>query len=106
VGWVVRIALAAPECPEEHDRPRQAELVPERVDGGCDVAEILRDQRQVAKLAFDRAEELGAGASPPAPALRRRVPRRNRPVGDEAAEVVDAGEVDELQRAPEPLAPP
>ena len=46
------------------------------------------------------------GPRPPASALRRRVPRRNRPVGDEAAEVVDAGEVDELEGAPEPLAPP
>ena len=106
VGRVVRVALAAAERPEEHDHPRQPELVAERVDRRRDVAEILRDQRQVAELALDRAEQLGAGAGPPAPALRRRVPRRNRPVGDEAAEVVDAGEVDELEGAPEPLAPP
>ncbi len=77
-----------------------------RVDRRRDVAEILGDQRQVAELALDRAEELGAGSRPPVSALRRRVPRRNRPVGDEAAEVVDAAEVDELERAPETLAPP
>ena len=76
------------------------------VDRRRDVPEILGDHRQPAELALDRAEELGSRARPPAPALRRRVPRRNRPVGDVAAEVVDAAEVDELERAPKALAPP
>ena len=46
------------------------------------------------------------GPRPPASARRGRVPRRDRPVRDEAAEVVDAREVDELEDAPEALDPP
>src|SRR5262249_34561340 len=68
--------------------------------------EILGDQGQVTELTLDRSEEVRAGPGPPVAGLRRRVPRRNRPVGDEAAEVVDATEVEELERAPEPLLPP
>src|SRR5262249_37503259 len=90
VGGGGRGALATAEGPEEDDHPGQPELVSERVDRWCDVAEILRNERQVTELALDRAEELGAGASAPAPALCGRVSRRNRPVGDEATEVVDA----------------
>ena len=106
VRRVVRVALAAAEGPEENDHPREAELVAQPVHRRRDVAEVLGDQRQIAELALDRAEELGPGTGPPAAALRRRVPRRNRPVRDEAAEVVDPADVDELERAPEALAPP
>src|SRR6185437_10740566 len=84
----------------------QPELVAQAVDRRGDVAEILRDQRQVAELALDRVEELRAGARSPASAFGRRVPRRDRPVGDEAAEVVDPAQVDELEGAPEALSPP
>src|SRR5439155_22710549 len=68
--------------------------------------QIFGDQREVAEVTLDRPEELGAGAGPPVPAPRRRIPRRNGPVGDEAPEVVDAAEVDELERPPEALPPP
>src|SRR5207237_6180283 len=86
--------------------PREAELVAQPQDRRRDVAEILGDQREVAELALDRTEELGAGAGPPVPAPGGRMPRRNGPVGDEAAEVVDATEIDELERTPEALPPP
>ena len=43
--------------------------------------------------------------TPPA-VLRGGLLRRHRPVGDEAAEVVDARQVDELERAAKPLDPP
>ena len=62
----------------------------------------------------------GRCPSSPSTAWKRRCPRaavpaslervgcaaRDRPVGDEPAEVVDPGDVDELERAPEPLHPP
>ena len=69
-----------------------------RQTGGRDHAEVLGDQRQVAERALDRAEELGARAAAPAAVARGRVPLRDRPVRDEAAEVVDPREVDELER--------
>ena len=46
--------------------------------------------RQPAERALDRPEELAPGPAPPAAAPRGLVRRRDRPVGDEAAEVVDA----------------
>ena len=99
-------------------RPREAQLQHDHARAGRarraaaydrrrDHAEVLGDQRQLAELALDRVEELGARArAASARASRVRVPRRDRPVGDEAAEVVDAREVDELERAPEALDPP
>src|SRR4051794_11788197 len=102
----MRVAAGAAEGPEEHHHPRKAELVAQPQDRLSDVAEILGDQRQVAELALDRSEELGARAGAPVPAPRRRVPLGNGPVGDEAAEVVDATEIDEFERPPEALAPP
>ena len=100
------LRAAAAEGPVEHDHARQAELVPQPVDGRRDATEVLRDQRQPPELALDGAEELRARTGPPAAVLGRPVPLRDRPVGDEAAEVVDAAEVDELERAAEALAPP
>ena len=70
------------------------------------MAQIFGDQGQVAELPLDRGEERGAGAGPPVPALGRRIPLRDGPVGDVAAEVVDAAEIDELERPPETFAPP
>ena len=61
----VRVAAGAAEGPEEHDHPRQAELVAQPLHRRSDVAEILGDQGQVAELALDGAEEIGAGARPP-----------------------------------------
>ena len=86
--------------------PGQAELVAQPLDRRRDHAEILGDQRQRPELALDGAEERRARAAPPAAAPRRRVALGDRPVGDEAAEVVDPREVDELERAPEALDPP
>ena len=99
-------AAAAAKRPEEHDHAGQAELVAQPVDRRRDVSEVLRYQRQIAELSPDRVEELDAGPRPPVSELRGRVPRRNRPVRDEAAEVVDPAEVEELERAQEALPPP
>ena len=55
---------------------------------------------------LDGLEELDARPAPPAAVPRRLVRRRDRPVGDESAEVVDARDVDELGDAAEALDPP
>ena len=89
-----------------HDRPRQPELVAEPVHGRRDHAEVLGDERQPVERVLDGAEELHAGPAPPSPVARGLVPRRDRPVRDVAAEVVDAREVDELEHAAEALDPP
>src|SRR5437763_1197728 len=84
----VRVAARAAEGPEEHDHPREAELVAQAQDRWRDVAEVLGDQGQGTELALDGPEELGAGTGPPVPPPGGRVPRGDGPVGDEAAEVV------------------
>ena len=90
----------------QHRHPRQPELVSQPVDGGRDHPEILRDQLQLAELTADDVEEGPSRAMPPVAGERRLVARRHRPVGDEAAEVVDARGVDELEGAAEALDPP
>src|SRR5690242_154106 len=60
----------------------------------------------MAERTLDRREQLATGRGAPASVPRGLVPSRNRPVGDEAAEVVDARDVDELERPCEALDPP
>src|SRR5581483_6500662 len=99
----VEVPRRAAEAPEENRHARQAELVAQTVDGRRDQTEILGDERELPDLLFDRAEQLDARPGPPPATLRSLVMRGNRPVGDEAAEVVDAAGVDELERAAEPF---
>ena len=79
--------------------PGQSELVAQALDRRRDHAEILGDQRQRAELA-PRGVEHGPPRAPAASGPARAVARArgHRPVGDEAAEVIDAREVDELER--------
>ena len=78
-----------------------------RVDGRGDHAEVLGDQRQ-RRRARRAAASNGARPGPRCQRPRQRVAgaARHRPVGDEAAEVVDPREVVELERAPQALDPP
>src|SRR5204862_7278333 len=84
----------------------QAELVAEPEHGRRDVAEVFRDQLQLPQLGLGGAERLRPRTAAPAAVPCRFVALRDRPVGDEAAEVVDPRRIDELERAPEPLDPP
>ena len=86
--------------------PGSPSSLAQAVDRRRDHAEVLGDQRQLAELARDRVEEVVPGAAPPAPGERGLRAAGHGPVGDEAAEVVDARRVDELERAPEALDPP
>ena len=63
-----------------------------------DHAEVLGDHRQRAELGLGGAEDRGSpGPRRQRPSRAVRLRRRHRPVGGEAAEVVDPGEVDELE---------
>ena len=102
----VRVVRKLVEAELEHVHPGEAELVPQPDDRLGDHAEILGDQRQRAQLGRDGVEELAARPGPPRPVLGRVRLGRHGPVGDEAAEVVDAHEVVELERPAEALDPP
>ncbi len=103
----VDVARRFAERPQEHDDARQPELVAQAAHRRRDHAEILGDRRAAPPSArLDRVEELAAGAALPAPVARGLVALGDRPVRDEAAEVVDAREVDELEDAAEALDPP
>ncbi len=103
---MVRIVRPVLERPLDDHHPREAELLAQPHDRWGDDAEVLGDQRQLAELGLGGPEDLSARAGAPAAALRSSVPRRNRPVGDEAAEVVNACQVDELEGTAEALGPP
>ena len=86
--------------------PGKPELLPQSDDRRRDHSEILGDERQLAELRLGGAEQLGTRACAPAAPLRGLVPGRDRPVRDEAAEMVDARHVDELEGAAQALDPP
>ena len=72
-----------------------------------DHAEILGDHGQLAELGLGCPEDRLAGTGQPAAGASVGWCRpRDRPEGDEAAEVVDPGEVDERERPSQPLDPP
>ncbi len=62
-----------------------------------------RSRPQIARRGVERR---AARAAAPAPGQRVARAPRHRPVGDEAAEVVDPRDVAELERAPQALGPP
>ena len=76
------------------------------IDRGRDDAEVLGDDRQLPELRLRRRERRAPRAALPAAAERVAGAARHRPVGDEAAEVVDPGEVEERERARQPRDPP
>ena len=86
--------------------PGQAEVVAQPPHRPGDDAEVLGDERQLAERVARRVEHRAARAAAPAAAERVARALRHRPVGDEAAEVVDPREVEERERAREPRDPP
>src|SRR5439155_20405360 len=89
-----------------HVHAGQTELVAEAFNWTRDHAQVLGDERQLAKRRGDRIEERPSGAAPPRAQTRGLVSLGHRPVGDEAAEVVDSHEIEELERPPQALDPP
>ena len=91
----------------EHDHPGQAERVPQAIDRRRDHAEILGDERQRAvESGGDRVEHRPPRAADPAPVDGRLRTRSHRPVRDKSPEVIDPGDVEQLQGPPRPLDPP
>ena len=106
-GPVRAARVVGVEAELQHDHARVAEPVAQPLDRRRDDAQVLGDQRQLAPQRRGRGVEHRA-ARPAPPAAAERVARagRHRPVGHEAAEVVDAREVDELEGPPQARHPP
>ena len=86
--------------------PGQPEAVAQPPHRGRDHAEVLGDDRQAAERLRRRVEHGAPRPAAPAPAQRGARALRHRPVGDEAAEVVDPRAVEQRERAREPRDPP
>ena len=71
-----------------------------------DDAEILGDERGLTELRAQRRQQRVAAAVPPFAEPRRRRTRRDRPIGLERAEVVDAQQVEPLELAADAVEPP
>ena len=103
---LLRVAGVEAELQHDHARAARARRAGAST-GGRDHAEVLGDQRQARRAPRARRR---TGARPARgcqrPAQRVARAARHRPVGDEAAEVVDPREVVELERAAEALGPP
>ena len=107
VGEVVRRVRVRVEVVLQDRHPRVAEAVAQALDRRGDDAEVLGDQRpapRARRAAASNTARPGPRFQRPESAWRRR--RGHRPVGDEAAEVVDAGEVVEVEGAAQALDPP
>ena len=102
----VRVVRVVVEAELEHVHPGQPELVAQPHHRRGDHPEVLGHDRKPAELGDDGVEQLAPGPWPPDALSGRRGAGRHGPVRDEAAEVVDAGQVDELERAAEALDPP
>ena len=89
------------EAELQHDHAREAEPVAQPAHGRRDHAEVLGD-RAGARPSRGRArvEQRAPRPARQRPPRASRAPGGHRPVGDEAAEVVDPREVEELEGAP------
>ena len=106
VGERVGMSPLPAEGPLEDVHPRDPERLAEPVDRERDVTEVLTDQRERPELRRRGVEQRLPGPAQPATAPRRAVADGDRPVRHVPAEVVEAGPVEELQRASESLHPP
>ena len=104
MGQVLVVAAAEGEL--QHLHAGEAALSQQLTDAVHDVAEVLRDDGQLAQRPFEGVKQLHPGADLPLAAAGRRAARRDGPVGVEAAEVVDAEQIVDAQRVPHPLDPP
>ena len=88
------------------DHAGQSEGAPRLLDVRGDLAEVLRDDGQVAELLPQFREEGLARPLDPRSVLRRRLAGRHAPVAHEAAEVVEAHDVDLREDAAHAAHPP
>src|SRR6056297_3631598 len=105
-GHLVRREIRVRDGELQHDHPREIVTLAQRLYLGSDDAEILGHDGQLAEFAPYRLEDAVAGAGNPGAVPGRLRPGRYRPVGLEAAEVVDAHHVGEGGCRPQTLHPP
>ena len=78
---------------------REPAVVAQFLDRRRDDAEVFRDDGQLAHALLERVEELAVGALDPLAVDGGRLAAGNLPVGLEAAEVVDAHDVHQVEHA-------
>jgi hypothetical protein len=105
-GDSVTVAVALDEAAADDPHPKQAELTPHPVDGRRDQSQVFSDQRQMPQLGLDRLEESRSRPAVPAPLAGIGLTGGDRPVRNEAAKVIDACHVRQLERSSKPLDPP
>ncbi len=101
----IRVGRTPGEAELEHAHPGRPDLVAQPANGRRDHAEVLDDDRDRSERDLGCGEQLASRASPPVAGGGGRA-GADRPAGDEAAEMVDAGQVGELEGMPETLDPP
>src|SRR6185503_14652036 len=104
-GWMV-LALGMSDAELEHTHAWQPQGVAERANLVRDVAEILRNDGKAAQGFMERPEQPHARPRFPVPTARIGCARGDGPVGLEAAEVVQAEEIDALEIGPDAPDPP
>ena len=85
---------------------REARILYQLADRRCDVAEILRNDMNIAELLLYLPEEAHAGALDPFAVLRGLLAVRDLVILIERAEMIDAEYITELKAAPDPADPP
>ena len=107
LGAVRTAGVAGVEAELQHARARQPERVPQAVHRRSYYPEVLGHQRQRRPKRARRGVEHGA-ARAALPVARQRLlrPDGDGPVGDEAAEVVDSRQIEQVECAPQALDPP
>ena len=90
----MRIVGLAVERELQHEHPGQPETIPQSPHLVRDDAEVLRDERRLAKAFPQRREQAIADAVPPHARAGRRCTGRHLPIRLERAEVIDAHEIE------------
>src|SRR5216683_1187288 len=86
--------------------PGKAKAVAQPLDIRSDHAQVFGDDRQFAERLVDRREQFPSRRFDPASVFRSGVASRDLPTSCKPAEVIDAGDVDDLQAGPHALNPP
>jgi hypothetical protein len=106
IGRQIGVVGPAAEGEVQHLHSRQAVGVPQRLDFRRDDAEILRHQRQPAKLGPQGSEQLVARRQAPASRHGGLGAGRNFPIRFQSPEMIDAQQVELGQLGADALLPP
>ena len=104
VGQILVVAAAESELQNFH--AREGAVGQQLADAGEQLAQIFRDDGQLAKGSFQCVEQVHPGADLPLAGAGGRAARRDGPVGVETAEVVDAEQVVDAEGVADTPDPP